>query len=264
LVESSIILVKFVVIYYIFFLILIFNKNNRIKQMNTLCDEYIREFSGRLIRDFCIEASVNKLMEMWKSVVADGRASVVFSDSVSRLPQEKIKQNGKSCTKLLASGINKGTECGKKCVGESSFCTKHAGKQLEPVAETCSYLMVSGAKKGTACGKKCHDDSDMCSVHLKIKTKSVVDSEPPTTYKVTFKQRENGLLVAMNATPSGSIFVFNNTKDRLISGKLGPDDRVIPLDEDDVGFCRDNNLKIVHPISSKIAIEDLLDEIQHQ
>ena len=238
--------------------------------MNTLCDEYIREFSGRLIRDFCIDAPVNKLMEIWKSVVADGRVTVVFSDSVSRserIPSERIKPIVKVCPKVLASGVNKGTECGKKCVGESSFCTKHACKQTEPITETCSYLMVSGAKKGTACGKKCHDDSDMCSVHLKMKPKPVVDSapaEPTTTYKVTFKQRENGLLVAINATPSGSIFVFNNTKDRLISGKLGPDDRIVPLDDDDVGFCRDNNLKIVHAISSKLAIEDLLDEIQIQ
>lgn len=253
--------------------------------MNNLCDTYIFEFSRRLIIAFSIDVPVDKLMEMWSGVVSDGRVSVVFagSDSVSESEPAKVYTKVTNvCKKLLASGANKGTECGKKCSGESPFCLKHVGKQLDvlqgygskpdenkPEIQTCSCLMASGSKKGMPCGKKCADGSDMCSAHLKVKPRGNKPIEQPvksgdqtTTYKVTFKQRENGLLVAINATPSGTIFVFNNTKDRLISGKLSPEDHVIPLDEEDCVFCRDNNLKMVPVISSKLAIEDILDEIQ--
>ena len=247
--------------------------------MDNLCNKYIVEFSQRLISAFSIDAPVGKLVEMWAAVVADGRVSVAFPNSVT-FPNSVAGPDIKkaSCPKLLASGANKGTACGKKCAGDSPFCAKHGGNQStgEKIDAniTCSYLMVSGAKKGMACGKKCPEDSDLCSVH-KAKGKPNASAPPtksgepaksgePTTYKVTFKQRESGLLAAINATPSGSIFVFNNTKDRLISGKLGPDDRVIPLDEDDVDFCRENNLKMVSVISSKLAIEEILDEIQHE
>jgi len=255
--------------------------------MNNLCDKYIFEFSRRLIIAFSIDVPVDKLMEMWSGVVSDGRVSVVFAGSDSDTEPAKVYTKITNvCTKLLASGANKGAECGKKCPSESPFCLKHGGKQPsvrhgyenpdenkpdenKPDVQTCSYLMASGAKKGMACGKKCADGSDMCSAHLKVKPRvnkpieqPVKSGDPTTTYKVTFKQRENGLLVAINATPSGTIFVFNNTKDRLISGKLTPEDHIIPLDEEDCGFCRDNNLKMVPVISSKLAIEDILDEIQ--
>lgn len=280
--------------------------------MNRLCEKYAEEFSARLIAVFSIDASIQKLMEMWTEVVSDARVTIEFANGAvkvghsSKIDSSKIDSSKIGCSKILSSGANKGSECGKKCGPDSPFCTKHCQKDsaaaksedvkseiVKSEIKTCVYVMVSGAKKGSACGKKCADD-DMCKVHIKsrgsapAKNKNVdentvenVDENPVenpsentgdaikelkkepvvvnTTYKVTFKKRENGLLAAINATPSGSIFVFNNTKDRLISGKLSPDERVIDLDDADVKFCTDNNLKMV---SSKRAIEDILDEIQ--
>lgn len=254
--------------------------------MNTLCDKYVLEFSERLIGKFEIKASPQQLMDMWGQVLADGSITVRFGDSEKVLSGKIVSEKGvvseKGCPKVLASGTNKGAECGKRIQENSQFCSKHCLKVDAPadskphVEGNCAYVMVVGARKGSVCGKKCPAESNICSVHMKAKTKSAPEhsalpmetkvpakpADATTTYKVTFKQRESGLLAAINETPTGAIFVFNNTKDRLICGKLGPDEKVVSLDEADTKFCRDNNLKTVHPITSKSALEDILEEMQ--
>ena len=237
--------------------------------MQNIYSKYIQEFGARIIERYGIQATTQELLEMWDGVVESGSVVVKFqSGTNARVKPACPEQAG--CSKILSSGANKGKECGKKCISPSLTCTKHtthtasdkdrSDKDRSDDEKMCASILTSGTNKGKECGKKCIDATDTCLAH----SKKTVATKPKTAYKLVVKARENGLLVAINQTPDGSFFVFDNKKDRLICGKITPEETVIGLDESDIKFCNDNNLKMAPVITRKEDIEDILDEVQEE
>ena len=269
--------------------------------MTALCEQYVLEFGSLIIEKFGLDSSPQSFLEMWTNMIETSVVSIKFSRGVENKKATKSKSEKEvktpqvdnttvGCSKILSSGANKGKECGKKCVGDSLVCVKHTvvDKVDNPIESNdkvddkkCARLLTSGANKGNECGKKCAEGIDTCTAHSKVSTKvpktkdgskpeSKPDSDsdeqpvkvPKSSYKLTVKPRDNGLLVATNQTPNGSFFVFDNKKDRLVCGKLTPDEQVVDLDEEDVKFCTENNIKMSVIITNKDTLEDILDDIQ--
>lgn len=237
--------------------------------MQNIYSKYIQEFGARIIERYGIPATTQDLLKMWDGVVESGSVVVNFQTVAETNKPPKIERVNTACpdqavcSKILSSGANKGKECGKKCISPSIMCTKHttntsSDKDRSVDEKMCVSILTSGLNKGKECGKKCVDGTDTCLAH----SKKTCVSKPKTAYKLIVKARENGLLVAINQTPGGSFFVFDNKKDRLICGKITPEETVIGLDESDIKFCNDNNLKMAPVITRKEDIEDILDEVQ--
>ena len=229
---------------------------------------YVLEFSSLIVEKFSLDVSPQSLVEIWDTMI--GTSTVMFNRSADKRDSEDRLF---PCNKVLSSGANKGKRCGKKCVDNSTTCAKHSEKPSEKPSETdttevvkvgCVYLLTMGVNKGKECGKKCSVGT-MCSVHSKPKVEKLEKPKvdiSKTTYKLVVKERDNGLLVAINETPDGSYFVFDNKRDKLICGKITPTGNVIDLDEADIKFCQDNKHKMSVVVSKKVDIEDILDEIQ--
>ena len=220
-----------------------------------------------------------------KSVVAseeetEDQEAVVVKTQEPSAPVKKSQS--KTCPYRSVRGDTKGTVCGKNSTKDCIMCSahkKHADKYLRVSADeespdeapavsqkktcTCTYILTRGDRNGNACGNKT-TAGEFCAKHSDAKEKKtsavpkgkgsepVANSQP---IKLAAKRDSAGRVVLKGE----NALVIKSVLEPIVLGKV-VNDKMSPLNADDLEFCKKNRLG-VDPSLSKKSIEEVIETI---
>lgn len=156
-----------------------------------------------------------------------------------------------TCTYQFKKGKSAGELCGKKIGDGEMFCKKHNKEPTEKETETvvekvsCTFILTRGMRKGMECGNKAVDEGGFCKKHGEKEEKPVKVSKKPLSAAILRSFTHNS---GVNRYIDTNGFVLKNPefdengKSRnsgkvVIVGKIGKDNDVVDLDDDDLQSC---------------------------